>query len=260
MVAGQIRAVLYGWAKVLLEEGDYDAADWAAADRAPAAWLGTQTADIRMREWAADFTRELREGLDEADACMDRYEERLYAGPCGNQLDDGGPACATMLWAPLDAEHITCPTCLAQWSVEDRRDKLVASAKGKYLDPKRAASLVTLMTRQRVTATLIYALATDRHIHADELIYALTGDLIYRVGDVLAALKYRDDHKPATATQVITWLRDVHGIDLGPSGRARVIKHAQRNPADIHRYEDGTYRRLDVLVLARRWTEQAVAA
>jgi hypothetical protein len=246
-VAGQIRAVLFGWVKVLLEEmdpDDVDDTDYAIAGRAPALWLKQRLADIRMREWAGDLARELRNGLDAADTCVDRHEERLYAGPCGEPPD----GCPTLLWAPLDAEHITCRTCGSQWSVEERRADLIASAKGKYLDAPAAASLLSLMTRQRITAAIVETLAQDRHIHADELTMAVTGRRTYRIKDVLAALRYADDHKPATASEVVTWLREVYDVTVT---RAAVLKWAQRYPDRIHRFDDGRYRRLDVLAVAR---------
>jgi hypothetical protein len=72
---------------------------------------------------------------------------------------------------------------------------------------------------------------------------------LYRVRDVLDALKHIHDHKPATATEASAWLRDVHGLDVP---RATVIKWGQRYPETIERDDGGKYVRAGILTIARR--------
>src|SRR5690349_23614261 len=46
----QVRTVLHGWTRVLLEEGDYTDADHAAAGRDPAAWRSEEhTSELQSR-------------------------------------------------------------------------------------------------------------------------------------------------------------------------------------------------------------------
>jgi hypothetical protein len=253
--ATALRTALHGWARILHEE---TATPYPAGDAAVPAWLARHVDVIRLQEWAAEMAHDIKRAVDAGWRAVDRQEERYYAGPCGNQVNDpaGYYVCPTVLWVKLDQTQVTCRTCGGQWSVEDRRADLIASAEGKYLAAPAAASLLSLMTRQRITVAIVEALARDQHIYADELMVALTGDRIYRIKDLLAALKYADDHKPATAADLVIWLRNVHGIDLGPAGKDRIRQWAARYPDDITR--DGRlYGRPGVLAVALRLIPEA---
>jgi hypothetical protein len=245
--ATQIRTVLHGWARCLLEEGDYTETDWAIAGRDASTWLNLNLAAVRCQEWAGELVRELRRAREAAEHAIDRPEQRLYAGPCGNP--DSDPPCQATLWAALDASEVTCRTCGHVWDVNQRRDQLIAAAKNEWLDTVRVASLVSLMTRQRITPVIVNTLAEAGRITAATLKLDADDPDLYRVRDVLDALKHIHDHKPATATEASAWLRDVHGLDVP---RATVIKWGQRYPETIERHDGGKYVRAGILTIARR--------
>jgi RNase P/RNase MRP subunit POP5 len=289
--ATQIRTVLHGWARCLLEEipephgieddprlpaaersartflrHDWAAevdAQWAAAGRDAAGWLEGNMADVRRQEWAGELAQELRRARENAEHAIDRPESRLYAGPCGNP--DSDPPCQATLWAAIDATEVTCRTCGHVWDVEQRRDQLIAAAKDEWLDTVRVASLVSLMTRQRITPVIVNTLAEAGRIRAAGLKLDADDPDLYRVRDVLDALKHIHDHKPATTGDLVTWLRDVHDIDLGDSGQGRIRQWATRYPDDITRAGSDSrgrtlYDRAPILAVARRLAEKLVGA
>jgi hypothetical protein len=185
--AGNIRAVLFGWTKVLLEETDPDDTDYAIAGRAPAFWLGQHLADIRMREWAGEVATELKRASAEGWRAIDRPEERWYAGPCGNEidLDDGTVQCGTVLWARIEEATIRCRGCLHTWDVAERREWLVRAAEDHLESARIIASALTVMTRRRITASTIRNWASEGIVTA---LGERDGAKLYRVGDILAAM------------------------------------------------------------------------
>lgn len=265
--AEQLRTVMHGWIRCHIEEYgdeiDEEFLDWAWIQRNPAQWLGQHLASLRRREWVGELVRELHEAVETAMHVIDRPEQRLYAGPCGNP--DSDPPCQATLWAALDAHEVTCRTCGHVWDVNQRRDQLIAAAKDEWLDTVRVASLVSLMTRQRITPVIVNTLAEAGRIHAHEITYALSGERFYRVRDVLDALKHIHDHKPATAGDLVTWLRDVHDIDLGTAGQGRIRQWATRYPDDVTRVGSDSrgrtlYDRAPILAVARRLAEKLAGA
>lgn len=187
LAAGQIRAVLYGWAKTLLEETDADALDYARADRAPAHWLMTHASDIRMRDWAPDLADELDLASRDGWACIDRPEERYYAGPCGNEipLDDGIVQCGRVLWVKLANSSVRCPACLHVWDALERRDWLLRAAEDVLETARVIASALTVMRRRRVSPSTIRSWASEGVVEA---MGERDGAKLYRVGDVIAAM------------------------------------------------------------------------
>jgi hypothetical protein len=231
--ATALRTALHGWARILHEE---TATPYPAGNAAVPAWLARHVDVIRLQEWAAEMAHDIKRAVDAGWRAVDRQEERYYAGPCGNQVNDpaGYYVCPTVLWVKLDAPRVTCRTCAGSWDVAERREHLVQAASDHWLGVAQAASLASLVTRSRVTVAVVTGLAASGYITAALKLNADDPDL-YRVADVLAGLRYADDHKPGTATEVVTWLRDVHGIDLGPAGKDRIRQWAARYPDDIAR-------------------------
>jgi hypothetical protein len=66
-----------------------------------------------MQEWAAEMAQDIKRAVDQGWRAVDRQEERYYAGPCGNQVNDpaGLYVCPTVLWVRLNASTIRCRTC-----------------------------------------------------------------------------------------------------------------------------------------------------
>jgi hypothetical protein len=252
--ATALRTALHTWARVLHEE---TATAYPAGNAAVPAWLARHADVIRMQEWAAEMAHDIKRAVDQGWRAVDRQEERYYAGPCGNQVNDpaGLYVCPTVLWVKLDAPRVTCRTCAGSWDVAERREQLIQAAGDYWLGIAQAASLASLVTRSRVTSAVVTGLADSGYITAALKLNADDPDL-YRVADVLAGLRHADETKPATATEVVTWLRDVHGIDLGPTGKDRIRQWAARYPDDIAR--DGRlYGRPGVLAVALRLIPEA---
>lgn len=172
---------------------------WSPARRRqPWTWLADHLDDLRLTEWAPDALDAIDAASRRGWEAIDRPEQRYYAGPCGastHRSDDGTETtCTVVLWAALDAPQITCPRCRTPWDVTARRNWLVRSARDLLAPVADIASVVTLMTRTRLTASTI---RTWRHRHPARLPVLGVDDRgrqLHRVGDVLDLI----EHPPTT--------------------------------------------------------------
>jgi hypothetical protein len=263
IAASNLRTALHGWARMLHEE---TSTPYPAGNAAVPAWLARHANTVRFQEWAAEMAHDVKTVVDKGWCSIDRPEERYYAGPCGNQVNDpaGYYVCPTVLWVKLDTSRATCRTCGGTWDVAERREQLIQAARDQWLPAGQVASLASLVTRSRVTAAVVADLAASGYISAALKLDPDEHDR-YRVADVLASLQRAQDDKPATAHELTTWLRDAHGIDLGPGAHARIRQWAVRYPEEViraGRNDRGhvTYERPGILDAARRVTVRRGAA
>lgn len=148
VVAAGIRGACIGWAAQLGYTGPR-----------PWLWLWQETETIATRyEHAATLYRDLDRRTAAAWRKVDRPDAKWYAGVCGARVigpDGVETDCPRVLWADLEQDHIRCPTCRTQWTVADRREHLIAHA-GDYVGTvAQVASVLTLVTRQRISRSRI---------------------------------------------------------------------------------------------------------
>lgn len=167
---------------------------WSPARRRePWTWLADHLADLRLTAWAPDALDAIDAAARRGWEAIDRPEQLYYAGPCGSTTTrhDGTEAtCTVVLWAALDAHRITCPRCGTPWDVHARRDWLLRAARDLLAPVADIASVVTLMTRTRLTASTI---RTWRHRHPARLPVLGTdarGRQLHRIGDVVDMLEH----------------------------------------------------------------------
>jgi hypothetical protein len=156
----------------------------AAAE--PAAYLALNVASIRMRPWAPDIAADFGRRMAQALQAIDRHEDRLYAGPCGSQRQDG-TTCIERVWARPEQPAVKCRKCGALHDVAARQTWMLDAAADLELPAGEIASALTLMTRVRVSASTIRSWAhrdalTRRNAEAEPR-------PLYRVGDVLALVR-----------------------------------------------------------------------
>jgi hypothetical protein len=179
-----LNTAIHGWTRILAEE--------AGVPLPPphsyvTVWLSRRADDIRMREWAEEMAHDIDRAVREGWHSIDRPEERYYAGPCHNEVNDpaGLYLCPQILWAKLTAAHVRCRSCKAEYDAHERRAWLLSAASDVEETASVVASALTVMTRTRVTASTIRTWASRGILHAR----GVRGDAkLYRVQDVIDAM------------------------------------------------------------------------
>jgi hypothetical protein len=188
IAAGDLRTALHGWARTLHEE---TATPYPSGNAAVPGWLARHADVIRMQEWAAEMAQDIKRAVDQGWRAVDRQEERYYAGPCGNQVNDpaGLYVCPTVLWVRLNAATIRCRTCSQTYDVHERRTWLLEAAGDVEETASVIASALSVMLRRRITASTIRTWVSRG-------LLASVGERgsakLYRVRDVQAALERAD--------------------------------------------------------------------
>lgn len=172
----------------------------APPQRTPSAaahWLTHHTGSLRMRDWAPDASMQLRNATATGWQAVDRPPDRWFAGVCGAEIDlgtDGIVDCGKSLWVAIDQVDIRCPACNTVWDILARREWLMAAAEDILETAKAIASLITLMTRERLPVGTIHSWVSRGRLAVADVDPA-TGAKLYRVGDVIAL---RATPEPAT--------------------------------------------------------------
>jgi hypothetical protein len=188
IAAGNLHTALHGWARTLHEE---TSTPYPAGNTAVPAWLARHVDVIRIQEWAAEMAHDIKTAVDKGWCSVDRPEERYYAGPCGNQVNDpaGYYVCSTVLWTRLQASTVRCRTCKATYDAHERRTWLLDAAQDVEEAASVIASALTVMLRRRVTASTIRTWAQRGLL---EPVGERGTAKLYRVGDVRTALERAD--------------------------------------------------------------------
>lgn len=102
----------------------------------------------------------------------------------------------------------------------------------------------------------------QRYVSDDQL---LEVERAHRTGRHALPPGDADRQDARTAVELVEWLRDRHGIDLGPPGAALIQKWSVRYSVEIERgpsapYGTNTYRSAGVLAVARRLATRRHAA
>ena len=119
--AQTLAVILTGWAghlPVLIPTG---------AAPAVAGWLVSQINLIRREDWAADLLQELRDALNACHRATDRACQRVFAGMCPTENEDG-TVCEQPLYALAGRPYVRCRACNQEWDVSDWRERALAAA------------------------------------------------------------------------------------------------------------------------------------
>jgi hypothetical protein len=192
IAAGDLRTALHGWARTLHEE---TATPYPAGNAAVPAWLARHADTIRLQEWAAEMAQDIKRAVDQGWRSVDRQEERYYAGPCGNQVNDpaGYYVCPTVLWTRLESGTVRCPTCKHTYDAHERRTWLLDAAQDVEETASAIASALSRMLRRRLTASTIRTWVTRGLLVS---VGERGAAKLYRVRDVRKALERADEPEP----------------------------------------------------------------
>lgn len=169
---------LTGMVRDLIESG---VGDWPRdTPQSKAAFLLSHLADIRVHPAADEMADEIARALDLARRTVDRRAERVYAGPCHYEAEEGVP-CPAELYAVLGAIDITCSLCGYVWAVELRRQRLLDECEDRYAHAALVSRALSSLDRPVDAATIRQwkkrGKLTVRGVDLD-------GRPLYRIGDV----------------------------------------------------------------------------
>lgn len=149
---------------------------------AAARWLLSHTDIVAGHPEAGQVVDECGAMVQLAYEVIDRPPELLLAGQCGEQLEDGGE-CVAYLYARPDARTVTCRTCGAERSVEDRRAWMVEYASELHLPAVTCLAWVKLLMGKAIPRGTF-----DGWVHKHHRLVSASHDhggvALYRFGDV----------------------------------------------------------------------------
>lgn len=119
--AQTLRVILGGWKSQLPTIGPFGEPPVIAR------WLLTQIPLIRKMDWAATLKDELHEALNDCRQATDRRDERIFAGICPMENDEG-VACGYAVFTQPGRARARCNKCQAWWDASEWRTRAMRAA------------------------------------------------------------------------------------------------------------------------------------
>ncbi len=124
-VAGDLKAVLVGWARLVSEEREI-ALTCRDESGSIADWLMHHVHFLACHDAAADAYAEIIGAVGQIQRAIDRAPDRKLLGPCGSDID--GVVCDETLWIIDGAQTAHCRTCGTTWDARERILDALANA------------------------------------------------------------------------------------------------------------------------------------
>ena len=148
---------------------------------AVAAWLTRNLHTLRHHQEAGQAYDELTNAIREARRAVDRPLERVFAGQCLEEHEDGR-VCREDLYAAPGKAHATCRVCGARHDMAARREWMLSCIEDQVAYSGLLAGLVSNLGVQIGSSTIRRYASAGR-------IHAISVDAkrrpLYRIGDVL---------------------------------------------------------------------------
>ncbi|MCQ1951605.1 hypothetical protein NNX28_16935 [Arthrobacter sp. zg-Y859] len=173
--ARTLEVILRGWAEHLGQA--------AGEPPAVAAWLYVRRDIILRQEWAGDLLQELRDALNDCNRATDRAGQRVFAGMCPTEHEDG-TTCEQPLYALTGRPYARCRECGQEWDVSDWRERALAAAEYQHGTAAEISRMLSdPVTREALPQATIRQWARRGKLEAA---YCQVADRrnVYRVSDV----------------------------------------------------------------------------
>jgi hypothetical protein len=183
--AFELNATLNAWAldtsKLGEDERDLLAEHHHSDTAAVARWIARNLRTLRQHQDAGQAYDELSNAIREARRAVDRPLERVFAGPCGVEADNGF-ICREDLYAAQGKTTAVCKGCGARHEMAQRREWMLSIIEDQVAYSGLLAGLVSNLGVQIGSSTIRRYAAAGR-------IKAISVDAkhrpLYRIGDVL---------------------------------------------------------------------------
>lgn len=168
------------------------------------AFLGHHLEQIRHSPDAGQLAHAVSDAVKTITKVIDRPGEQRYGGPCGAELPSGA-LCDAKLYADEGDRDFVCPTCGAEWAVEERQAWLLKFAVDELATaPIIAAAFAREPADQddaepkefRRLLNRIYQWSSRGRLTARG---ELRGQPLYRVGDVEELMQAHTERQSRTA-------------------------------------------------------------
>ena len=183
--AFELGATLNAWAldtsQLAEDERDPLAEQHHTDTPAIARWLGRNLRTLRQHQDAGQAHDEITDAIHEARRAIDRPLERVFAGPCGVEGDDG-VACREDLYAATGKTSAVCKACATRHDMAQRREWMLGCIEDQIAYSGLLAGLVSNLGVQIGSSTIRRYASAGR-------IKVITVDSkhrpLCRIGDVL---------------------------------------------------------------------------
>lgn len=165
---------------------DPDAAPFPDAPKVAAVWLLRNLRGIVTRPDAGGMVDEIAAAVQAAYVAIDRAPDRLLAGRCNADIEDGG-SCEDYLYVYVDTEGraariARCRSCGAEHSFEERRAWMLGAAAELQLPAHMALAWVRLLMGKSIPRGTWDSWVARGQIAAAARDHV--GNALYRFGDV----------------------------------------------------------------------------
>lgn len=165
---------------------DPDAAPFPDAPKVAAVWLLQNLPGIVTRPDAGRMVDEVAAAVVAAYVAIDRAPDKLLAGVCNADLEDGG-SCEDYLYAHVDSEGraariARCRSCGAEHSFEERRAWMLGAAAELQLPANMALAWIKLLMGKSIPRGTWDSWVARGAISVSERDHV--GNALYRFGDV----------------------------------------------------------------------------
>lgn len=173
-----------------------------------AAWLAEHISWLANLPAASDVYDQILYAVDHASRTIDRPAERAFAGPCGEDTEDG--VCEAELYAPRRSHRVRCPGCGAEHDMEARRSWLLDQAQYVRVTAVEASRALPALLARQVTASMIRGYAArgklnpapgpdgvGRGPNGRPAVFYLLGDIVAVLGADEAERETRKSRHPA---------------------------------------------------------------
>jgi hypothetical protein len=146
----------------------------------PVRWLAASTDKLAASQQAGRLVDEIRSAIRLARATVDRPAERVFAGRCPAETDDG--QCVGVLYARPTDDFVECEECGTQHEVRLRRQRMLDAA--AVLDVTKVKALIwirVLMDREIPDGTWRQWRSNNK-LHVSRL--STEGQELFRFGQV----------------------------------------------------------------------------
>ncbi len=165
---------------------DPDAAPFPDAPKVAAYWLLKHLPGVVTRPDAGQMVDEIAAAAAAAYVAIDRAPDKLLAGLCNADLDEGGQ-CEDYLYASVDgdgraARIARCRSCGAEHSFDERRAWMLGAAAELHLPANTALAWVRLLMGKSIPRGTWDSWVARGQVAAAERDHV--GNPLYRFGDV----------------------------------------------------------------------------
>jgi hypothetical protein len=197
--AFELNATLNAWAldtsRLGEDERDLLAEHHHSDTAAVARWLARNLRTLRQHADAGQAFDELTNAIREARRAVDRPQDYIPLGACGNLVEDLEQPCPAIVYGHPDSRFATCRGCTARHRITDRIEWMLELLRVQLVTIPEAVGICYLAGKRTTEDKLRLMAARARFLPVG----AKEGQPTYRMAEVFQALDERYKHRKPRA-------------------------------------------------------------